>query len=200
MVLLSLAPRAPLLQLVVIASLWRASFHPSGGPCFTLACLTQRRQAAVLHALLRLPRRLRVHEAFGVCQLAGAFGERYPRGYSQSSHCFTRGRMRCWLNNTHPRMPGFHPRAGWVNPNRRHPPQDSQAPSAEDLSPPTAAEVAGGRQKTQTRPRVGSLPSKRCKSLFEQASPFPRFVPVRASETLRDYGFLWGFLSGALKK
>jgi hypothetical protein len=136
MALLSLAPRAPLLQPVVIASRWRASFHPSGGPCFTLACLTQRRQAAVLHALLRLPRRLRVHEAFGVCQLAGAFGERYPRGYSQSSHCFTRGRMRCWLNNTHPRMPGFHPRAGWVNPNRRHPPEDSQAPSAEDLSPP----------------------------------------------------------------
>ncbi len=63
-----------------------------------------------------------------------------------------------------------------------------------------AANVAGARQKTQTRPGAGTFPSKACNPLWEQPSTFARFVPVRDAGTLRDHPFLWGFLSWALKK
>ena len=51
------------------------------------------------------------------------------------------------------------PARGWVNPNRRPRPEDRKALLAV-LLPPAATEVAGGRQKTETRPRVGRFPFK----------------------------------------
>jgi hypothetical protein len=91
------------------------------------------------------------------------------------------------------------PARGWVYPNRRPRPQDRKAPLAE-LLPPAAAEVAGGRPKTQTRPRVGSFASRGCNSLSEQRFTFGRLVPVRAARTLKGNEFFVGFpVAGAQK-
>ena len=66
--------------------------------------------------------------------------------------------------------------------------------------PPAAAEVAGGREKAETRPRVGRFPAKGCNSAFEPPSTFPQFVPVGAAGALTEQAFLWGLLLSAAKK
>ena len=107
--------------------------------------------------------------------------------------------FRCSPEDIAPQMAIFHPRPGRVSPTKRQGPEHSKASPVGPL-PPRSRRGAGGRQKTEIRPRVGRFTSKECHSHFKQASTFPRFVPVGAAGTSRDNGFFLGFLSRAPKR
>jgi len=110
----------------------------------------------------------RSREAFGVRQIAGAVeAALYYRRPTAPALLPTSDRSFWEPDHTHRWRPQFHPGPGWVDLNRRKGPEDSKAPPAEPL-PHEAGEVAGGRQKMQTRPRAGRFLSKGCNSLFEQ--------------------------------
>ena len=131
--------------------------------------------------------------ACGRCRSTALLPETYcPTSASHRRHDFLRTRPHRPLEAPVPPRPG-----GWVY--RRPRPEDRKAPLAE-LLPRAAAEVAGGRPKTQTRPRVGSFASRGCNSLSEQPFTFGRLVPVRAARTLKGNGFFVGFpVAGAQK-
>jgi len=167
--------------------LWRARFHPGHLP--------QRRQAAAVHALPRLrlapphARNVWITLACWRCRRATPCSETYRPG--PIFHARSRpDPIGCSADHIYPQRAGSHPGPGvGVNPHRRPRPGDSQASPAELLAPSAAADVAGGRLRTETRPRVGRFPSKGCNSVFEPPFPFPRFVPVTAAEMLRESGF-----------
>jgi len=144
--------------------------------------------------------RFRIREAFGVRLLAGASKQRTAAGDLLPHFCFPQRRRLSGDPTTHT-VGGTSstPARGWAHPNGWHGPADGKAPPAELLLP-AAAEVAGERQKTETRPRVRRFPSTVSNPSFEQPSTFARFVPVRAVGMLRDHASLWALLPGAFKK
>ena len=116
-----------------------------------------------------------------------------PTFASQKRHGFLRTRRHTPLEAPIPPRPGGGVPEQVASASR-------QQGSACTAPSPAAAEVAGGRPKTQTRPRVGSFASRGCNSLSEQRFTFGRFVPVRAARTLKGNGFFVGFpVAGAQK-
>ena len=147
--LLQLEHRAPLFQAVVIPARKKAGAHP--------ARPTQRRQAAALHALPRLPGHLRGRAAFGVRPLAGAVGLlhccRKPTAHPYLAGLF-HARTYSLLTRRHcPPMAGLHRGAGRVNPLRQHRPEDSEAPRAELLAPQPARWPVASRTPNPPRSR-----------------------------------------------
>jgi hypothetical protein len=199
--LFSSGPERQCFNPMAIRSRGKAGFHPR--PMATTPCrarshpghLPQRRQAAAVHALPRLrlapphARNVWITLACWRCRRATPCSETYRPG--PIFHARSRpDPIGCSAHHIYPQRAGSHPGPGvGVNPHRRPRPGDSQASPAELLAPSAAANVAGGRLRTETRPRVGRFPSKGCNSVFEPPFPFPRFVPVTAAEMLRESGF-----------
>ena len=199
--LFSSGPERQCCNPMAIRSRGKAGFHPR--PMATTPCrarfhpghLPQRRQAAAVHALPRLrlapphARNVWITLACWRCRRATPCSETYRPG--PIFHARSRpDPIGCSADHIYPQRAGSHPGPGvGVNPHRRPRPGNSQASPAELLAPSAAADVAGGRLRTETRPRVGRFPSKGCNSVFEPPFPFPRFVPVTAAEMLRESGF-----------
>jgi len=147
-------------------------------------------------------RRLRTRAAFGVRPLAGAVGKQYCPRSATGYPLFRFPRLPDKLLKQ-PRSPGWPASTpAWGGCTRTGGLGLKTAKlclqsSFRPLQPPRGPTVG---RKTQTRPRVGGFSSKGHNSLFEQPSPFPRFVPVGAVGTLRNRAFSWDMPCRALQK
>jgi|GEM_PF-1933875 len=147
-------------------------------------------------------RRLRTRAAFGVRPLAGAVGKQYCPRSATGYPLFRFPRLPDKLLKQ-PRSPGWPASTpAWGGCTRTGGLGLKTAKlclqsSFRPLQPPRGPTVG---RKTQTRPRVGGFSSKGHNSLFEQPSPFPRFVPVGAVGTLGNRAFSWDMPCWALQK
>ena len=190
--LLKLEHPAPRPQPVVITSREKAGLHP--GSTHSGGKPPQSMRGRDSHGAFDFAKRLECARLRALSKHRTAAGDLLPHFCFPQTTRLSEDPTPHTVGGTSPT-----PARGWVYPNRRPRPQDRKALLAE-LLPPAAAEVAGGRPKTQTRPRVGSFASRGCNSLSEQRFTFGRLVPVRAARTLKGNGFFVGFpVAGAQK-